>query len=223
MLFIITLGFLVCASGNETQSPRQRPRKRGEGCLLYVGSFDGHLLGIHCSSFVAGVNQIQVEVRRYLPTSLYTDRFRHKAGCESEIYLQKGLISGYDIVSSNDYTDHCSHSSRRQHCSGCDNATPFAQPYHADNCIDHLPVSDVGGHFDCQGYCVAVVRALIATIQILLSAARKASFPVLFALGNMWSLIQGTLFVENRMLCRTQTRPFDLVKSRKVPIAQKSA
>ncbi|KAJ9614080.1 hypothetical protein H2200_002216 [Cladophialophora chaetospira] len=39
---------------------------------------------------------------------------------------------------------------------------------------------EVGGYFDCQGYDVEDARALIPTIQALLAAARKASFPIFF-------------------------------------------
>ncbi|EXJ53949.1 hypothetical protein A1O7_09286 [Cladophialophora yegresii CBS 114405] len=74
----------------------------------------------------------------------------------------------------------------------------IAEPYHYPHDASFGPATsaivvidmqrdfcEVGGYFDCQGYDVEDARSLIPTIQALLSAARRAGFPVFFTREGM--------------------------------------
>ncbi|EXJ93016.1 hypothetical protein A1O3_01572 [Capronia epimyces CBS 606.96] len=78
---------------------------------------------------------------------------------------------------------------RRQVDSEQITASPYAWPHDAsfNQRTTALVIIDmqrdfceVGGYFDCQGYDVGSARALIPILQTLLSAARKAQFPIFF-------------------------------------------
>ncbi|OCT46289.1 Peroxyureidoacrylate/ureidoacrylate amidohydrolase RutB [Cladophialophora carrionii] len=73
------------------------------------------------------------------------------------------------------------------------NRSVLAEPYHYPHDASFSPATtaivvidmqrdfcEIGGYFDCQGCGVEDARNLIPTIQALLSAARRAGFPVFF-------------------------------------------